>query len=158
MRHGDAEPAQALKADAVRPLSKLGEEEVLAAATWLQGYLQQRGSEQLDWLTASPFIRAQQTATIIESAVPVERRDITEDAIPESDPQLFCDWLFALLKSGCADSKHVLLVSHMPFVSYLVAALDKKTPPLLFPTAAMAEMRLDVEKQQASFVRMIVVE
>ena len=158
MRHGDAEPAQALKADAVRPLSSLGEEEVLASATWLKSYLQQAGSEQLDWLAVSPFIRAQQTATIVESVVPAKLRDISDDVIPEGDPQLFCDWLFAVLKSRETDTKHILVVSHMPFVSYLVAALDKKTPPLLFPTAAMAEMRLDVERQQASFVRMIAVE
>lgn len=155
MRHGDAEPPQALKADAIRPLSQLGEHEVLASATWLHDYIQQRDGKGLDWMTVSPFIRAQQTATIVESEVAVAVRDICEDAIPESNPEQFCDWLFAMLQTHFMHAKHVMLVSHMPFISYLVAALDKQTPPLLFPTAAMAEIRLDVSAQRAEFIRMI---
>lgn len=158
MRHGDAEPAQALKADAIRPLSSMGESEVLASAKWLNGYLRKQGAIGLDWLTVSPFIRAQQTATIVESAVQVAARDITEDAIPESDPQEFCDWMFAMLQTHYNNAQNMMLVSHMPFVSYLVATLDQDTPPLLFPTAGMAEMRLDVEMRRAQFVRMITLE
>lgn len=155
MRHGDAEPAQALKADAVRPLSTMGEHEVLASAVWLNDYIQQRGGAGLDWLTVSPYIRAQQTATIMASKVPVTARDVCEDAVPESNPESFVDWLFAMLQSHYVNAKHVMVVSHMPFISYLVAALDKQTPPLLFPTAAMAEIRIDVNAQRAEFVRMI---
>lgn len=155
MRHGDAEPAQALKADAVRPLSTMGEHEVLASATWLNEYIQQRGGHGLDWLTVSPYIRAQQTATIVESEVAVNTRAICEDAVPESSPEAFVDWFFAMLQTHHMNATHVMLVSHMPFISYLVAALDKQTPPLLFPTAAMAEIRIDVNAGRAEFVRMI---
>ena len=155
MRHGDAEPPQALKADAIRPLSALGESEVLASANWLNEHLQEHHGK-LDWLLASPFIRAQQTATIVESIVPSGQRDIVDDAIPESDPQEFSDWFFAMLQSRYPNAESVVLVSHMPFVSYLVATLDKKTPPLLFPTAGMAELKLDVAMQRADFIRMIV--
>lgn len=158
MRHGDAEPAQALKADAVRPLSQLGEQEVLASAQWLNEHIHKQGGQGIDWLAVSPFIRAQQTATIVASQVKVAQRDITEDAIPESDPQQFCDWFFAMLHTHYPNAEHVVLVSHMPFVSYLVATLDAQTPPLLFPTAAMAEMHVDVAMQRARFVRMIALE
>lgn len=155
MRHGDAEPAQALKADAIRPLSTLGESEVLASANWLKEYMHEQGT-QFDWLLASPFIRAQQTATIVESITPASHRDVADDAIPESDPQEFCDWFFAMLQSRYPNAETIVLVSHMPFVSYLVATLDKKTPPLLFPTAGMAELKLDVAMQRADFIRMVV--
>lgn len=155
MRHGDAEPAQALKADAIRPLSPMGEHEVLASSVWLNDYIAQRGGAGLDWLTVSPYIRAQQTATIVESEVPVQVRDICDDAVPESDPATFAEWFYAMLETRYANAKHVMLVSHMPFISYLVATLDKQTPPLLFPTAAMAEIRVNVTTGQAEFVRMI---
>ena len=56
MRHGDALPAQALSADAIRPLSAQGEREVAASAQWLAQRLAAQGAKQLDWLLISPYL------------------------------------------------------------------------------------------------------
>ncbi|MGI0153458.1 phosphohistidine phosphatase SixA [Pseudidiomarina sp. WS423] len=155
MRHGDAVAAQALQADAIRPLSPLGEEEVLAAATWLQQYLAEQGQSGLDWLLVSPYIRAQQTATIVAQTTTAKVRDISHDITPAGDADMFTEWLWVKLAAMASTSAQVMVVSHMPFISYLVAALDQATPPLIFPTAGIAELQVDIAKRKISFVRMI---
>jgi phosphohistidine phosphatase len=42
----------------------------------------------------------------------------------------------------------------MPLVSYLVAAFDATTQPLLFPTAGIAEISLDVAHWRGRFIQL----
>lgn len=153
MRHGDAEPAQALSADAIRPLSPAGEEEVLHSTDWLAQQLADAEASGLDLLICSPYIRARQTAAIVESKIKVGRQLQHDDVTPDGNPQVFADWLFTQLPQEKAVQR-VAVVSHMPFVSYLVAELDPATQPLLFQTAGIAEMTLDCETGRGRFQRM----
>lgn len=160
MRHGDAEPELAqhrgISMDEQRPLSAQGRHEVETTANWLLEELQQRGQSQLAWLLVSPYVRAQQTADIMASHIPFRQCETTRDIIPQASPDLFIDWLLVQLEQQNLNEGTVLMVSHMPFVSHLVAALDARTPPLIFPTAGIAEIELDLVNHQAHFLRMIV--
>lgn len=156
MRHGDANPAQALNADAIRPLSALGEAEVKANAKWLQGHLQQQQVTGLDWLISSPYVRARQTASIIHQYCPAASQSESSEAIPEGNPQHFVDWLFAELAVNYSRAQQVAVVSHMPFVSYLVNTLDAAKHPLVFPTAGIAVFDLDLTMQRGTFQRLVV--
>ncbi|RUO58587.1 phosphohistidine phosphatase SixA [Pseudidiomarina insulisalsae] len=158
MRHGEAMPAQALKGDAIRPLSGFGEQEVLMNAQWLKSYLAQQGSQQLDWLLVSPLVRARQTATILTSQVPAREQQTSHDITPEGRAAVFADWLLTELQRRGPKVKQVAVVSHMPFVSYLMAELDPQVEPMLFPTAGIAELTLSVDDWHGEFIRMAVAE
>lgn len=158
MRHGEAMPSQALQGDAIRPLSAFGEQEVVMNAQWLRHYLAEQGAEQLDWLLVSPYVRARQTAAILTQQVPAAEQLDCADITPEGNAQQFVDWLFVQLQQRGHGTHQVALVSHMPFVSYLVAELDARMEPILFPTAGIAEITLNVDTMQGTFERMAVAE
>ncbi|CAB0149761.1 Phosphohistidine phosphatase SixA [Pseudidiomarina piscicola] len=158
IRHGEALPAQALQGDAIRPLSQHGEQEVIMSGRWLAQYLGEQGAKQLDWLVVSPYIRARQTASLIERQVNVAEHDVNDGITPDGQAEQVCDWLLAELQQRGSKVEHVAIVSHMPFVSYLVAALDSAMEPILFPTAGIAEMLIEPEQWRGKFVRMAVVE
>jgi phosphohistidine phosphatase len=158
MRHGDAVPAQALQSDAIRPLSLYGEQEVVMNAQWLQSYLAQQAAAQLDWLLVSPYVRARQTAAILSQQIKVGEQEECADITPEGNAEQFVDWLMVQLQKRGHGVHHIALVSHMPFVSYLVAALDARMEPILFPTAGIAEITLNSDAMQGTFERMAVAE
>lgn len=154
MRHGDALPAQALSADAIRPLSAQGEREVAASAQWLAQRLAAQGAQQLDWLLISPYLRAQQTAAIVARTVSTAKQQQYDSITPDGDAEQVMDWLLAQLTEQQPQAQHIALVSHMPLVSYLVAAFDATTQPLLFPTAGIAEISLDVAHWRGRFIQL----
>lgn len=158
MRHGEAMPSQALKGDVIRPLSAYGEQEVLMNAQWLEQYLAEQGARQLDWLLVSPYVRARQTAAILTKRVKTKEQSDCADISPEGNAQVFADWLFVKLQQLGCGVHHIAMVSHMPFVSYLVAELDAQMEPILFPTAGIAEMTLNVNTHSGHFERMAVAE
>lgn len=154
IRHGDALPAQAMSADAIRPLSEQGEREVAASAHWLQQRLAAHGAQQLDWLLVSPYVRARQTAAVLTSVVKTATQQQQDSITPDGHAELVMDWLLAQLSNQHQHAQHIALVSHMPLVSYLVAAFDATTQPLLFPTAGIAELNLDVAQWRGQFVQL----
>jgi phosphohistidine phosphatase len=155
IRHGDALPAQAMRADSIRPLSECGEIEVAASAKWLQQRLIEQGAQQIDWLLVSPYVRARQTAAVLSSYVKVAKQQQYDDITPDGNAAQVMDWLLAQLSTQQQDVEHVAVVSHMPLVSYLVAAFDPATQPLLFPTAGIAELSLDVEHWAGHFIQLV---
>lgn len=154
IRHGDALPAQAMSADAIRPLSEQGEREVRASAKWLQQRLAEQGVQQLDWLLVSPYVRARQTAAVLTSVVKVAQQQQHDSITPDGHAELVMDWLLAQLSQQQQQAQHIALVSHMPLVSYLVAAFDAATQPLLFPTAGIAELSLDLAQWRGHFIQL----
>jgi len=153
MRHGDAVPSQAMSADQIRPLSQLGEREVITNAQWLRTQL---SGEQLDWVITSPYIRAQQTATVLHSVLPSTHQSISDDLVPEADARLFVAWLAAMLQAAPCDQ--VLVVSHMPLDSYLVAEIDASKQPPIFPTAGIAGIEFDAQLGQGQLEQIMIVE
>lgn len=144
MRHGEAAPQQAsallggahYASDEARELTDLGRDEVLASANWLKS-----NYPTLDLAISSPLVRAEQTLDIVADHIPIEVREVSDEVTPSSDPEAFASALLARLQVEPAET--VLVVSHMPFVCYLVSYLDNKVQAPLFPTAGIAV--LDIE-------------
>lgn len=144
MRHGEAAPQQMSglldgnsdASDETRELTATGRDEVLKSAQWLQTHY-----PKLDLAINSPLVRARQTMDLISKKVAVEVREVSTEVTPSSDPEAFASALLARLQVEPADT--VLLVSHMPFVSYLVGYLDNKVQAPLFPTAGIAVLEIE---------------
>ncbi|MCO4321754.1 phosphohistidine phosphatase SixA [Aliidiomarina quisquiliarum] len=140
MRHGEAEPPRAgyglPGADAARVLTSAGHAEAEKAAQWLS--IQQ---PKIDLAIVSPYVRAQQTFKHVAHQLPIEVIEQSNEVMPESDPQLFAGALLARLQIEPAES--ILVVSHMPFVCYLVNYLDAGIQPPLFPTSGIAVLDLE---------------
>lgn len=111
VRHGQAENFAA--SDALRPLTGKGRKQAEATGSWLaeQGA---RGARVL----ASPYLRAQQTATIIAAALgaAVETLDCIT---PDDNPRRAVAWL------ADQPDEVIVLVSHMPLVGRLLSWLEQ---------------------------------
>ncbi|EKE82752.1 phosphohistidine phosphatase SixA [Idiomarina xiamenensis] len=160
MRHGEAS-AVAGASDADRRLTVAGEDEVDCQANVLRKALtsdatgsstQAESLTELDCCYVSPLIRAQQTANIVLQSVPTSARVNDADVTPDSNADLFTEWL--LIDLAARGAKTALVVSHMPFVSYLVRSLDSAQEPPIFSTAAIAEIELDVSTGRGRLLQM----
>lgn len=143
MRHGEAVPqlstlldGNSYASDEVRELTATGRDEVLKSAQWLHTHY-----PKLDLAIHSPLVRARQTMDLVSKEVAIEVREVSPEVTPSSDPEAFASALLARLQVEPAET--VLLVSHMPFVSYLVGYLDNKVEAPLFPTAGIAVMEIE---------------
>ncbi|KPQ21292.1 MAG: phosphohistidine phosphatase SixA [Halomonas sp. HL-93] len=135
MRHGEAGPG---RPDEQRRLTLQGEREVEKMAEWLAAYVAaQAGSSPR--LLASPYRRAQQTATRLGEAlsVPVETLPLIT---PDDAPEAVIEWLLT------QTDKQLILVSHMPLVGELAAMLVEghTARGIGFPTAGVAELTAPV--------------
>lgn len=135
MRHGQAGPG---RPDEARELTERGDREAARMARWLAA------RQDLDLrrlrLLASPYRRAQQTATHVAGALGVEVE--TQALItPDDSPQAAVDWLLEQ-----PEGQPLMLVSHMPLVAALTGLLVEgrgdRGPG--FPTAAVAELESEV--------------
>ena len=110
VRHGEAEAYLSFSQDAKRLLTPKGEADISALGkTWQQSTP--------DVCLASPYQRTQQTASLLQQSLGFKSITTTEHLTPEAN----IDALFKLLEATKA--KHLLLVSHQPLVSRLLAAL-----------------------------------
>jgi phosphohistidine phosphatase len=136
MRHGEAE--QHTRVDSLRELNAIGKTEAFNAGQKLSAQY-----TQLDSAWVSEYIRAQQTYNEVSKSIKCLEVKHSIEIIPSSRPldvQRALDlWL---LKDGI---QSMLIVSHMPLVSYLVDQLCDNTGAMLFPTAAIAEVDYDPE-------------
>ena len=133
MRHGDAEPLK--KNDVTRNLSDLGEQQAMEAGRWLNEYY--LTSNGIEAAFVSPYIRARQTFKQLNLHVKVEKMQIVEDVTPDGNPQLVHDHIDYMLQEKKL-KQNLLIVSHMPFVSYLVDELMSHRESLLFATSSLA--------------------
>ena len=147
MRHGDAVMHGSI--DAERPLSARGVKEVETMANWLV-------SQDLvpDYLVVSPYLRAQQTAKVLTEQIIQPIKIETLDLItPDDSPVVahnYLDGLFSL-----KSYKNVLVISHMPLVSYLTAELtfDNSTP--IYATANIAQIDYNVTEMTGKLLQMV---
>ncbi|NKI76008.1 phosphohistidine phosphatase SixA [Dickeya sp. CFBP 2040] len=133
MRHGDAVPDAA--SDALRPLSRRGDEESRQMAAWLND--QAIG---IDRVLVSPYVRAQQTLQVVAEVLPLPENECLPELTPGGSAELVCDYLLALAKEG---TSAVLVISHLPLVGYLVAGLCPSENAPMFATSAIACVELD---------------
>nr|WP_276583602.1 phosphohistidine phosphatase SixA [Pseudomonas sp. RIT-PI-S] len=128
MRHGEA--ANTAPTDASRALTQAGREQVLRSAVHLM-------SEPLELMLVSPYVRAQQTAQLVYTALG-QRVEMRTAAwlTPDSDP----DQVLAELDR--ASVSNLLLVSHQPLVGMLLGLLDRgdRSSPYSMGTASLAQL------------------
>jgi phosphohistidine phosphatase len=146
MRHGEAE--QNTQVDSQRNLNERGKTEAFNAGKRLSHKF-----DQLDAAWVSEFNRAQQTYDEVAKSLQCLKTQYSNKIIPSSRPH---DVQRALDSWLLNDGMHsMLIVSHMPLVSYLVDQLCDNAGALLFPTAAIAEIDYDPTLSLGRLVRFL---
>lgn len=128
LRHGQAQSSAA--SDAARELTDAGRQEVRSSAAHLHGRPLQR-------LLVSPYVRAQQTAAVVQGVLQADITQLTVDWLtPDSDP------FEALRQLDALGLDEVLLVSHQPLVGSLIGLLAHGNLQQAQPmnTASLAEL------------------
>ncbi|MEO1828907.1 MAG: phosphohistidine phosphatase SixA [Pseudomonas sp.] len=132
LRHGQA-AAQAAT-DPERPLTGAGEQEVRSMCQILAG-------QPLDAILASPYLRAQQTASLVADQLNFARGVATAPWLTPDDAP--ADVLRYLSERS---EQQLLLVSHQPLVSQLLSLLCEghRGGHFPMPTAGLACVDMDV--------------
>ena len=144
MRHGQAEMSAA--SDALRALTANGVNEATDIGRWLS-----KERAEFDAIFVSSYLRAQQTADVVcAQLVNVGKRETLNFITPEDNPKTVHDYLDAI--SGDESIQKILLVSHMPLVSYLVAELTTDHSMPIFQTASVAQIDYDKKSMQGALV------
>ncbi len=140
VRHGEAEPLT--EDDQSRALTEHGQWEAKRTALWLKTQV-----SEFSHTFVSPYKRAQQTKDIILRYGPSSADEQTEDMLtPEGSASTVMDFLLASVDGKNLEEQHILCVSHMPLVSYLIGELTGYTP--IMATAGVAQIKVDLEKWQ----------
>lgn len=151
MRHGEAE---ALKADdRSRQLTATGREQVSTAARWLEEHY--CPSHKVDMALVSPYRRTRQTYDVLSVVLPSQKTEICDDVIPDGNAQWVHDFIDAKLESAQGKNKPIkslIVVSHMPLVSYLVDSLCQSYTTSLFSTASIAVIRYSLAENKGQLV------
>ena len=165
MRHGEAQNfvEQGSRDDSQRALTREGETEAKKMGNWLQ-----KMNISPTQVFVSPYVRAQQTCAIATSSM--QTAITTLDFItPSDDAKQVHDFIdgwcseqlaaLALQTSGkqISDQQELslLIISHMPLVSYLVAQLTQSGNAPIFATAGIAHIDYDIDKMQGSLQRLV---
>jgi phosphohistidine phosphatase len=139
MRHGEAE--QLLnQVDKQRNLTLHGETQAEAAGRWMKSFTK----NDIELALVSPFLRTQQTYNALSRYVTVTDSMVCDDLVPSGNAQLVHDYIDVLIADKTV-SQNLLLVSHMPIVSYLLDSLLNQQQSRLFATAAIAVVEYHVD-------------
>ncbi|MCU7555178.1 phosphohistidine phosphatase SixA [Alteromonas sp. ASW11-19] len=147
MRHGEAEPLQL--DDKSRQLTGVGRRQVADATQWLTAHWCPEGK--VDLALVSPYRRARQTYDVMSLDIRPGKMEVFEDITPAGNPQLVHDYLDARVATAQARKQSlnsILLVSHMPLVSYLVDTVCQSYTTSLFATASIAVIRYQPTSQR----------
>ena len=148
MRHGEAVFQAA--SDAERPLSPTGQEEAQRMGRWL-------AKEQEEWslVLVSPFLRAQQTMNAVLSHLPIapDAVQTVDGLVPSGNAGDIHDYIDGEI--AVSKIKNVLVICHMPIVSYLTASLTTEHNCPLFPTAGIAKIVYDVQKSSGKLIQLL---
>ncbi|MDX3775225.1 phosphohistidine phosphatase SixA [Chromatiaceae bacterium AAb-1] len=130
MRHGDAEPLSSQ--DSQRQLTTRGKQEVTQMACWLQKHY-----AAFDWIWSSPYLRTQQTAQLmLAKQAPFSQCEIVPELVPDGEATRFHDYLDARLSEK--PNARIMVISHMPLVSFLVESFTLPGQMPIFATAGLA--------------------
>ncbi|XPF95871.1 phosphohistidine phosphatase SixA [Colwellia sp. RE-S-Sl-9] len=144
MRHGQAFTSGS--SDALRGLTVQGKLEAHVMAKWLD-------SEKIsiDQIIVSPFIRAQETTKELISYLGDDILVTTLDFItPSGSAEQMHDYIDGVCVTD--KIKTLLIVSHMPLVSYLVAELTVDGNGPIFQTAGIAHIDYDTKRMKGHMV------
>jgi phosphohistidine phosphatase len=139
MRHGEAERFRVQ--DNTRNLTRLGEKQAITAGKWLRDYL---GADvPVDIAILSSYVRVQQTYEKLSKQIEVIEKQTCEDVIPEGNPKVAHDFINVLFKTPSKPSV-ILVVSHMPFVSYFLEDVHVGKKSMLFDTSSIVIIDYDL--------------
>lgn len=138
MRHGEAEPYSTK--DELRNLTPYGEVQSQKAGRWLKQQF-----EQMDFALVSPYVRAQQTLQVVQRELDIGQSRIYEDIVPSGNPALVHDYVDAFLLDNPSISS-LLIVCHLPIVSFLADNFCQQQQSALFATSAILSIDYDVSK------------
>lgn len=153
MRHGDAVTAGHNDRD--RILSEKGKEQSVQSAKWLDKFISELEIK-IDFSLVSPYVRAQQTFTNMKNDIDLDNTLTansfdTEDIIPSGDIFTAHRNLNELLLQN-EDTQAVLLVSHLPFVSFLLDELCAIQHSMIFATGAIACIDYDIGQSAGKLI------
>ncbi|WP_111977102.1 phosphohistidine phosphatase SixA [Algibacillus agarilyticus] len=132
VRHGEAGPYKL--DDETRELTPNGVDEVSTVSKWL---LEQHFGH-FDVALVSPFIRAQQTwATMLNAKVGANVVHSLSELTPDAAP----DIAEAIIRAYADGAKTVVVVSHLPLVSFLVECFTTDYGPI-FSTGGCSVIEL----------------
>jgi phosphohistidine phosphatase len=144
MRHGQAQTMA--HSDQSRELTSHGKFEAENMASWLVNQ-----KKHFDAIFVSPYVRAQQTAQIVKNILVTQTSLTTLDFITPEDSAKKMHNFIDLNFIDNPEAK-VLIVSHMPLVSYLVAEFTAGIDAPLFETASIAEIDYDVSSMKGELI------
>lgn len=147
MRHGQAKPENI--DDHLRELTENGHRESKVIGQWIN-----KTKIVFDRILVSPYIRAQQTANSLLSEVDSVTQFETLDIItPLDSSKTVHDYIDGVCED--ASIEKILIISHMPLVSFLVAELTFNHDSPIFQTAAIAQIDYDKAQMAGSLVKLL---
>lgn len=148
MRHGEAQLVA--DSDMLRPLTKAGINQVKQTAAWLidNELIPKQG---IDLAFVSPYLRTRQTFAALNEILPINDVEYSQDILPCSVTSIAHDYLDTKL-SFLEHPECVLMVSHMPFVSYFVDIVCKQHISPLFATASVVVIEYDLKRSQGKLI------
>ncbi len=140
LRHGEAEAS--LSNDKMRQLTDRGREQVKQASVDMQPFMQ--NNLRFNLALVSPYTRTQQTFDIVSIRHRVEKRLDTSLIVPNGPVGEAADLLLGYCLDDTEQLHNVLVVSHMPLVSFLTAELANLEMPPIFSTSAFAVIDVEI--------------
>ena len=148
MRHGEAEDLR--RDDKSRKLTDFGCTQAVSTSRWLAKYSPDHA---IDLALVSPYQRTRQTFDMMTEDNKFSEMQLCNDIIPDGDVRLAHDYIDALLAQARKMPMHnVLVVSHMPFVSYFVDELCRTQRTALFATGSVAVIRYSLVRHQGELL------
>ncbi|GAA5219115.1 phosphohistidine phosphatase SixA [Corallincola platygyrae] len=146
MRHGQAEELAGRDKD--RALTPDGMLESSLMARWL---VEQGGVFQ--HALVSPYLRALQTFAQVNTVLTLNQTsvEVMDELTPHGDPEMIAGYIYALAEKK-VDS--LLIVSHMPLVSFLVESLDVQRSLPMFAPSSVARIEYDVNSMSGHLLAM----
>jgi phosphohistidine phosphatase len=153
MRHGDA--VMAVHNDRDRILSDKGKQQSVQSAKWLNQFISDNNTK-IDISLVSPYIRAQQTFTSMKSDIQLNTSLTansfdTKEITPSGNISIAHRNLDALILEN-QNAQAILLVSHLPFISYLLDEICNIQHSMIFCTGAIACIEYDISQSVGKLI------
>ncbi|AXR05913.1 phosphohistidine phosphatase SixA [Salinimonas sediminis] len=148
MRHGEAEALR--RDDKSRNLTSFGCAQAVSTSKWLVKYTP---AQQIDLALVSPYQRTRQTFDMMTVDNKFSDMEVCDDIVPDGDVHIAHDYIDAILsQSRYKGLDSLLLVSHMPFVSYFTDEVCRSHRSALFATGSVAVIRYNVRRHQGELI------
>ncbi|HCV19405.1 MAG TPA: phosphohistidine phosphatase SixA [Alteromonas sp.] len=151
MRHGEAEGL--LTDDKSRRLTAVGNAEVGASSHWLaESYCP---DNQIATALVSPYTRTRQSYQQVASTSHASQFEICADITPDGNVKLVHDYVDVLARQSIKNNagQPLLLVSHMPFVSFFLDEICDVPKMSLFATGSVAVVRYSLSRSKGVLLK-----